>query len=132
MWCEYTYKFSELLNNHFFLQINPPHLSKIANDKFLSSELLAKYNIPQPKYCLIEKLEVDLHRNEDPKKYGGNNMLLNKLAKLYNITPKSFKDIFDYEFVIKTVNGSHGIGVMMCNGKQILGILQTIFFQEAI
>ncbi len=128
LWCDYIYKFSELLQKHFFLQINPPHLSKIANDKFMSTELLDKYHIPQPRYCLIEKMEVDMHRNEDPKKSGGNNILLNKLSKIYDINAKSFKDLYDYDFVIKTLNGSHGIGVMVCSGKQILGLLQTIMF----
>ena len=113
MWNEYLYKFSELLEKNFFLQINPPHLSRIANDKFLSTELLDKYHIQQPKYCLIEKIEIDMHRNEDPKKFGANNILLNKLAKIYDIKAEKFSDIFDYEYVIKTLNGSHGIGVMV-------------------
>ena len=130
MWNEYLYKFSELLEKNFFLQINPPHLSRIANDKFLSTELLDKYHIQQPKYCLIEKIEIDMHRNEDPKKFGANNILLNKLSKIYDIKAEKFSDIFDYEYVIKTLNGSHGIGVMVCTGKQILGILQTLYYLD--
>lgn len=130
-WNEYMYDFSELLKRNFFLQINPPSQSKIANDKFKSYELLKKFNLPQPKSCLIEKIDIDMFGADEEDVYsGGINTLLNKLGKLYNIDAKSFADIADCEFVVKTLNGSHGIGVFLCNGKQILGILQTAFFLD--
>lgn len=126
-WNEYMYDFSELLKRNFFLQINPPCLSQIANDKYKSYELLKKYNLPQPKTCLIEKSDIDMFSTDEAVYTGGKLTLINKLGKLYNIQAKTFDDLKEYEFVVKTLSGSHGIGVFLCNGGQILGILQTAF-----
>lgn len=105
-----------------FLMFNTVEEIKIASDKFLSSNLLSSKDIPQPRYAIVNKTMVE-DENGIPR--------------------PTFKDILDSiypneqnisggvdqkrQFVVKTLGGSLGIGVFICNESEILSILQTMF-----
>ncbi|MBO5005647.1 MAG: hypothetical protein J6D03_10610 [Clostridia bacterium] len=101
--------------------LNPIMAAKRASNKYSSSVLMSRYDIPQPRFTLINKMDIE---GKDPKK-----MLNEKLADIYPEIKKakSDKDTDDLEYVVKILNGHGGTGVFMVNGKGILSILQAIF-----
>lgn len=92
--------------------LNNPDYVGISNNKFLTALLFEKYNIPQPKFCLV--VNSDINKGEHDK-------LDKKLASIY----KTQND--DTKFVCKILNGHGGKGVFVCSPNNILSILQTIF-----
>jgi len=100
-----------------FFVINPIQSAKKASNKYTSAVLLERYKIPQPKFCLVAK--SDLNKGIES---------LNK--KLKNIYPDIGKDEAEdkkREYVVKILDGHGGTGVFMTNGKGILAILQAMF-----
>ena len=85
---------------------------KISNDKFNTAELLEKYDIPQPKFCLINSNDCT---KEDHSK------LESKIKKLYS------KVNDDTKFVCKILHGHGGKGVFLCKMSNIVSICQCIF-----
>lgn len=85
---------------------------KISNDKFNTAELLKKYEIPQPKFCLITS---EYCTKEDHSK------LESKIKKLYS------KVNDDTKFVCKILHGHGGKGVFLCKMSNIVSICQCIF-----
>jgi len=95
-----------------YLCINKPGKGNF--DKCETAELLKKHDVDQPAFCIIEKSDT-----KDKETF------FKKLKDIYkDITPDS-KD--NYEFVVKIPDGSCGVGVFMCNSKEIYSIMQTCF-----
>ena len=92
--------------------LNNPEPVNISNNKYLTALMLSKYNIPQPKYCLVSK--SDIHK--------GDHSELDK--KLKTIYPKVEEDS---KFVCKILGGHGGQGVFLCTGDNITSVLQTFF-----
>lgn len=112
--CEYAV---EVLQDRGFLVLNPVKYSELACNKYESSILFQKGDIPQPNFTLMT-YEI---LNDD---------------KLYN---EALKEIYpewdsknpdknsELEFVLKILNGHGGTGVALIDGKKIFPILQLIF-----
>ena len=104
---------SELLQKNDFYIINNPINASYCSNKEKTIYLLEKYNIAQPKYSVID---------------------LSLCNKEFDITPY-IKNIYGKEkyndentkYVIKMLNTHGGTGVFICNGKNILSILQTMY-----
>ena len=94
------------------LVLNNPDNVHISNDKFLTSLLLAKYNIPQPKNTLI--VPHDIHKGEHDK-------FDKKLKTIYGNLDDNHK------YVCKLLNGHGGKGVFICRGSNILSVIQCMF-----
>ena len=92
--------------------LNNPEPVNISNNKYLTCLLLSKYNIPQPKYCLVSK--SDIHK-------GDHKELDKKLKTIY----RKIED--NTEFVCKILGGHGGQGVFLCTGSNITSVLQTFF-----
>lgn len=92
--------------------LNNPDYVGISSNKFLTALLFEKYNIPQPKFCLVNS--TDINKEEHDK-------LDKKLASIYKTQNTKTK------FVCKILNGHGGKGVFICSPTNILSILQTIF-----
>ena len=92
--------------------LNNPESVNISNNKYLTCLLLSKYNIPQPKYCLVSK--SDIHK-------GDHKELDKKLKTIYSKVEE------DSKFVCKILGGHGGQGVFLCTGDNITSVLQTFF-----
>lgn len=97
--------------------INPIQSAKRASNKYSSSVLLERYKIPQPRFALLDKTDIDL----------GEESLQKKLSKIYDDLGEDEKEDKKKEYVVKILNGHGGTGVFMVTGKTILSVLQTIF-----
>ena len=104
-----------------FLMFNTIDEIEIASDKFLSANLLSSKDIPQPHYAIITKQMVE-DENGIPR--DSFNDILNSI---YTNEPNISNVGESRKFVVKTLGGSLGIGVFICNETEILGILQTLF-----
>lgn len=100
-----------------FFVINPVQSAKMASNKYTSAVLLERYNIPQPKFCLVTK--SDLNK--------GLESLNKKLKAIYKDVGKDEDADKDKEYVVKLLDGHGGTGVFMTNGGGILAILQAMF-----
>lgn len=94
--------------------LNPIQAAKKASNKYTTAVLLDRYNIPQPKFTLLNINDI-----KDELKS------LNKKLKL--IYDNIDEEDHNNEYVIKILNGHGGTGVFMVNDKNILSVLQTIF-----
>jgi len=116
----YDALFTWFENENYFV-INNLQSIKTASDKFLSSSLLSKYNIPQPNYIIVSECDI----------YDGDGLVkpdfFNYLHTLYedNINIDNAKD--ELKYVCKTLRGSLGIGVFIAYESEILSVLQAIF-----
>lgn len=95
-----------------FKVFNNPEFVNISNDKFLSAQLLDRYNIPQPKYVIISSSDI---------KKGDDSSLEKKLSKIYTKIDDNSK------FVCKLLNGHGGSGVFCCTKSNIMSVLQCFF-----
>jgi RimK family alpha-L-glutamate ligase len=94
------------------LVINDVESTRISSNKFNTAEMLSKYNIAQPKYCLITKNDVS---KDDTKG------LEDKINSLYaNVDD-------DTKFVCKILGGHGGKGVFLCTKSNIVSIMQCAF-----
>jgi len=96
--------------------LNPIAAAKKASNKYTSAVLMERYDIPQPKFALISKIDIDK----------GMESLMDKLKLIYPDVKDDDKSK-EYEYVVKILDGHGGTGVFMVNGKTILSILQAIF-----
>lgn len=104
-----------------FLMFNTIDEIKIASDKFLSSNLLSSHDIPQPHYAIVNKTMVE-------DEYGiPRESFKDILDSIYNNEPNISDESLSRQYVVKTLGGSLGIGVFICNDSEILPILQTLF-----
>lgn len=118
------------LQDRGFLVLNPVRYSELASNKYETAELLRKAEIPQPRYALLTKTDIN-----DPK------VFLEDLKNIYPKTPKldgkepkgteeklsAYLASEEQEYVVKILDGHGGTGVFLTNGKRMLAILQTIF-----
>lgn len=107
----------QILQDRGFLVLNPVKYAALACDKYQTSCLLEKGNIPQPKFCLMTK--EDLY---DEKAFKD---AITRVYKEYD-----FKDPdknSELDVVIKILDGHGGTGVFTCDCKKMIAILQAIF-----
>lgn len=97
--------------------INPIQSAKKASNKYSSAVLMEKYDIPQPKFTLLTKADIE----------EGDKTLNKKLKSIYSDIGEDEKEDKKKEYVVKLLDGHGGTGVFMCNGKTILSILQAMF-----
>ena len=97
--------------------INPIQYAKRASNKYTSSVLLERYEIPQPKFALLQKVDIE----------EGEESLKKKLELIYDDLGQDEKEDKKKEYVVKILDGHGGTGVFMVTGKTILSVLQTIF-----
>lgn len=100
-----------------FFVINPIQSAKKASNKYSSSVLLERYDIPQPRFTLISKNDI-LNGEESLKK---------KLKDIYPDIGKDEEKDKEKEYVVKILDGHGGTGVTMQTGKTILSMLQMVF-----
>lgn len=98
--------------------LNPIQSAKKASNKYTAAVLMERYDIPQPKFTLVCKNDIE----------HGMESLSKKLVDIYK-EAKDYesKEAEKCEYVVKILNGHGGTGVFMVNGKTILAILQAIF-----
>lgn len=100
--------------------LNPIMAAKRASNKYSSAILLQRYDIPQPRFTLVNKMDID---TDDVEK-----SLNEKLVDIYpDINKMEKEEREELEYVVKILDGHGGTGVFMVNGKTILSILQAIF-----
>lgn len=104
-----------------FLIINPIKSIEIASNKFLSSSLLSIHNIPQPNYIIVSK--TDIYDDDENIK----ETFFPYLHSIYKNYPNVNNEETSFKYVVKTLDGSLGIGVFLCEEDEILSILQTMF-----
>lgn len=97
--------------------LNPIQNAKKASNKYSSAVLMERYGIPQPKFTLLTKNDIEK----------GDESLSKKLKNIYSDIGDDEKADKKKEYVVKLLNGHGGTGVFMCNGKTILSILQAMF-----
>jgi ribosomal protein S6--L-glutamate ligase len=100
-----------------FFVINPIQSAKKASNKYSSSVLLERYEIPQPRFTLISKNDIAK----------GEESLNKKLKDIYPDIGKDPDKDKEKEYVIKILDGHGGTGVTMQTGKTILSMLQMVF-----
>ena len=113
----------QTLEKFGFYVINTIDTIITASDKYVSSNLLSAYNISQPKYFYINK---DLFFTPSNNGFEFvSDLFYNNLNNLksHNIN----NNIDTTKFVLKILNGSLGIGVMLVKENEIVSILQTLF-----
>jgi len=100
-----------------FFVINPIQSAKKASNKYTSSVLMERYDIPQPNFALLSKHDIK----------DGEKSLVKKLKCIYPEINENDDDDKKLEYVVKILDGHGGTGVFMVSGKTILSTLQTIF-----
>ena len=106
-----------------FFMLNTIDEINIASDKYLSANLLSAHGLPQPKYILVTKdtLENTTTNHDDTRK-----SFWDALDSIYDKN-MPISDAGEMKYVCKILGGSLGIGVFICNRKEIESILQTMF-----
>ena len=97
--------------------LNPIQAAKRASNKYASAVLMQRYDIPQPKFCLLSAKDIAK----------GEESLQKKLKLIYKEVGENKEEDEKREYVVKILDGHGGTGVFMTNGKGILAILQAIF-----
>ena len=97
--------------------LNPIQAAKRASNKYASSVLMQRYDIPQPKFCLLCKRDIE----------DGEESLKEKLKLIYPDVGENEEKDKEKEYVVKILDGHGGTGVTMQTGKSILSMLQMAF-----
>ena len=97
--------------------LNPIQSAKRASNKYQASVLMERYDIPQPKFTLLTK--NDIEKNEES--------LNKKLKDIYKDVGKDEEADKEKEYVVKILDGHGGTGVTMQTGKTMLSMLQMVF-----
>ena len=105
------------IQNWGIYTLNPIMAAKRASNKYSSAVLMERYEIPQPKFALLTKSDIE----------EGEDSLAKKLELIYPGVDNSKDECKEYEYVVKILDGHGGTGVFMVTGKTILSTLQTIF-----
>lgn len=108
---EMIYLCKKFITNNFIVLNNSDNVF-ISSDKYLTALLLDEYNINQPKYQLFDSSDCD---KDDCSEFD------KKLKLIYG----NLND--DNKYVCKLLIGSGGTGVFICNGTNILSIMQCLF-----
>ena len=111
----------KLLYKLNFTLFNPVNAIINASDKFLSSTILARYQLPQPNYIIVSNEDVNDELGR-PK-----NDFFKKIHSLYTKNPNINDNHSNYKYVCKILDGSLGIGVFLCDEYEILSVLQAVF-----
>lgn len=107
----------ELQQWGFFI-LNPIDAAITASNKYETSILLERYDIPQPKFALLMKKDIE----------NGMESLAKKLKLIYDDFSDGQNDKDQSrQFVVKILDGHGGTGVFMESGKTILATLQAMF-----
>ena len=110
----------KLLEKLGYYLINPVNSIINASDKYLSSIILSKNNIPQPNYVIVGKNDIEDNLGEVKSDF------FIKLHSIYSTNPNINNNHGKYKYVCKILNGSLGIGVFLCDDTEILSILQAL------
>ncbi len=105
------------LQNWGLFVINPIQSAQKASNKYTSSVLMDRFDVPQPRFTLLKKNDIER----------GVESLGKKLKEIYPDYGKDEEEDKKREYVVKLLNGHGGTGVFMVNGKSILSILQAMF-----
>lgn len=106
-----------LLQDRGFLVLNPVRYSALACDKYQSALLFEKGDIPQPRFCLMDKRTLyDAESFEEQIK---------RVYPKYDM--KNPDKNADLDVVVKILDGHGGTGVFTCDCKKLIAILQAIF-----
>lgn len=97
--------------------LNPIQAAKRASNKYASSVLMQRYEIPQPKFCLLSSRDIK----------DGEDSLKEKLKMIYPDVGEDEEKDKEREYVVKILDGHGGTGVTMQTGKSILSMLQMAF-----
>ena len=97
--------------------LNPIQAAKRASNKYASSVLMQRYEIPQPKFCLLSARDIK----------DGEESLKEKLKMIYPDVGEDEEKDKEKEYVVKILDGHGGTGVTMQSGKTILSMLQMAF-----
>lgn len=97
--------------------LNPIQAAKRASNKYASSVLMERYEIPQPKFCLLSSRDIK----------DGEDSLKEKLKMIYPDVGEDEEKDKEREYVVKILDGHGGTGVTMQTGKSILSMLQMAF-----
>lgn len=97
--------------------LNPIQAAKRASNKYASAVLMERYEVPQPKFCLLSARDIK----------DGEESLKEKLKLIYKDVGEDEEADKKKEYVVKILDGHGGTGVFMTTGKTILSILQAIF-----
>ena len=100
-----------------FFVINPIQSAKKASNKYQSSVLMERYEIPQPRFTLVSKNDIAK----------GEESLNKKLKDIYPDIGKDEEADKKKEYVVKILDGHGGTGVTMQTGKTLLSMLQMVF-----
>lgn len=106
-----------LLQDRGFLVLNPVRYSALACDKYQSALLFEKGDIPQPRFCLMDKRTLyDAESFEEQIK---------RVYPKYDM--KNPDKNADLDVVVKILDGHGGTGVFTTDCKKLIAILQAIF-----
>jgi RimK family alpha-L-glutamate ligase len=97
--------------------LNPIQAAKRASNKYAASVLMQRYEIPQPRFCLLSIRDIK----------DGEESLKKKLKLIYPDVGENEDKDKDKEYVVKILDGHGGTGVTMQTGKSILSMLQMAF-----
>ena len=97
--------------------LNPIQAAKRASNKYAASVLMKRYEIPQPRFCLLTSRDI-AKGEEDLKE---------KLKLIYPEVGEDEEKDKEREYVVKILDGHGGTGVTMQTGKSILSMLQMAF-----
>lgn len=97
--------------------LNPIQSAKRASNKYQAAVLMERYDIPQPKFTLLCK--NDIEKNQES--------LNKKLKDIYKDVGKDEEEDKKREYVVKILDGHGGTGVTMQTGKTMLSMLQMVF-----
>ena len=107
----------QLLQDRGFLVLNPVKYSALACDKYQSACLFEKGDIPQPRFCLMDKSTL---YDEDSFK--------SQITRVYeNYDFENPDKNAGLDVVVKILDGHGGTGVFTCDCKKLIAILQAIF-----
>ena len=97
--------------------LNPIQAAKRASNKYAASVLMQRYEIPQPRFCLLSSRDIAK----------GEESLKEKLKLIYPDVGENEDEDKKKEYVVKILDGHGGTGVTMQTGKSILSMLQMAF-----
>lgn len=111
-----------------FMVINDPKYMDVACDKYKTSQLFSKFDIPQPRYCLVTKEDVKDGMESLLKKL---KLIYSNLPDYYNADEETKKKVKDevegQKYVIKILHGHGGTGIFLVHHQEILSVLQGLF-----
>lgn len=97
--------------------LNPIQAAKRASNKYAASVLMKRYEIPQPRFCLLTARDI-AKGEEDLKE---------KLKLIYPDVGEDEEMDKEKEYVVKILDGHGGTGVTIQTGKSLLSMLQMAF-----